>query len=449
MDMNENAAAMKAIEEEGGDDGPAASSSGLMGLFSPPSPKSTDDINGGDGDGGNDDVVGAAATTSSSGRTFNDSFQLTPSNSKDDDDGDSEGYRHEEKTPQRRSEELLERGRLFSHAEDDHATTSDADGPGSLSHFMGLFAPQAPAPVTPQSQLPPLSSSSSIPRPDPVSARQSTLPRSNRRRSSNTSEVTPLLEDEVVSNFDDSFRRQDHSREDSLSSWFGDMFSPTLSFEETPKTSIGGRKKIHDASNNGGGGLTVPLPNITATGRRQSHSRIPSALPAIDESFQSQQDETPGTSLRDGSTTKKGEGTSTTVTDKVKSIAKDWMSPNTYIGSFMFLFYHVVFCLAMGAAIRRPNRLEESILGVMTKTAALGIITSSAVYLLPLSNDLPGKVSIIILFFSNENTLFLCCHLFLLTNILELLNNLNDNIMQRCIQQLIYSLRRCWRGLQL
>ena len=410
MDTNENADAMKAIEEEGGDDGPPASSSALMGLFAPPIPKSTDEINAGDGDGGNDDVlIGAVPATSSSGRTFDDSFQLTPSNSKDDDDVDNEGHRHEEKTPQRRNEELLERGRLFSHAEDDHAATHDADGPGSLSHFMGLFAPKAPAPVTPQSQLPPLSSSSSIPRPNPVSARQSTLPRSNRR--SSNSEVTPLLEDEPVSNFDDSFRRQDHSRDDSLSSWFGDMFSPTLSFEETPKTSVGGRKKIHDTSNNGGGGLIVPLPNITATGRRQSHSRIPSALPAIDESFQSQQDEHPETSLQDGSTTNKGEETSTTVTDKVKSIAKDWMSPNTYIGSFMFLFYHVVFCLAMGAAIRRPNRLEESILGVMTKTAALGIITSSAVYLLPLSNDLPGKVQI-------YQIVVLFCHFSSPTNLL-------------------------------
>ena len=373
----------------------------LIGLFAPP-PTSLNDPNSSD----TCDVVGGGITMAPGAapvKTFNDSFVKT-----------NGGYhRHEDKEEEQETDEELRRNRIFSYADDDHAST--VDGPGSVSHFMGLFAPPPPpAPAHPpdarpsssSSRLPPLapSSSTSIPRPNSVSARQSTLPRSN-RRTTGSSEVTPLLEDEAVSNFDDSFRREDnHSRGDSFSSWLGDYFNPASVTEETPKTAIGGRKIYSSADNSGninvGGsnGFPPAVQPITATNsvRQASHSRIPS-MPAIDESYQLQQlkqqhqHASSYSSLPPKDGHGDGDGTTKLIKDKIKSIVSDWMSPYTYIGSFMFLFYHVVFCLAMGAAIRRPHRLDEPILGVMTKTAALGIITSSVIYLLPLGKELPGK----------------------------------------------------------
>ena len=53
--------------------------------------------------------------------------------------------------------------------------------------------------------------------------------------------------------------------------------------------------------------------------------------------------------------------------------------PSTVIGAFMFLLYHVVFCLTMGSTITRPHG-QSSMLGLMTKMAALGTIFGAPVY---------------------------------------------------------------------
>ena len=78
--------------------------------------------------------------------------------------------------------------------------------------------------------------------------------------------------------------------------------------------------------------------------------------------------------------------------DRTKSMCeeagRELMSPTTWIGSFMFVLYHVVFCLASGSAILRPYA-KNSILGLMTKMAALGIIFSGPVYLYNIGNDIP------------------------------------------------------------
>jgi len=64
-------------------------------------------------------------------------------------------------------------------------------------------------------------------------------------------------------------------------------------------------------------------------------------------------------------------------------------SPSTYIGAFMFVLYHVVFCLAAGSAILRPHA-KNSLLGLMTKMGALGVMFSSFVYLYSIGNDIPS-----------------------------------------------------------
>jgi hypothetical protein len=72
-----------------------------------------------------------------------------------------------------------------------------------------------------------------------------------------------------------------------------------------------------------------------------------------------------------------------------KKVVSSLRIPTTYIGSFVYLLYHVVFCLALGSAIMRPNS-SVSILGLMTKTAALGTLVASPVYWLSLSEEIPA-----------------------------------------------------------
>jgi hypothetical protein len=52
---------------------------------------------------------------------------------------------------------------------------------------------------------------------------------------------------------------------------------------------------------------------------------------------------------------------------------------STYIGSFMYLLFVVVFCLTIGASITRPHG-TASMLGLFTKMAAIGIVFGSPVY---------------------------------------------------------------------
>ena len=72
-----------------------------------------------------------------------------------------------------------------------------------------------------------------------------------------------------------------------------------------------------------------------------------------------------------------------------KEAGKEFLSPTTWIGSSMFVLYHVVFCLASGSAILRPHA-NNNILGLMTKMAALGIIFSGPVYMYNIGNDIPS-----------------------------------------------------------
>jgi hypothetical protein len=73
----------------------------------------------------------------------------------------------------------------------------------------------------------------------------------------------------------------------------------------------------------------------------------------------------------------------------IESIIRSLKLPTTYIGSFIYLLYHVVFCLALGSAIMRPNN-PVSMLGLMTKTAALGTLAASPVYWMRLNQDVPA-----------------------------------------------------------
>jgi hypothetical protein len=73
----------------------------------------------------------------------------------------------------------------------------------------------------------------------------------------------------------------------------------------------------------------------------------------------------------------------------VRSFAKNVLKPTTFAGAFMFLLYHVVFCLTMGSAIIRP-RSSRPILGIMAKMSATGIFFASPLYVYRLGLDIPA-----------------------------------------------------------
>jgi hypothetical protein len=243
-------------------------------------------------------------------------------------------------------------GELHSYDDMDRAQ-ADIDAPaGSVSYMMGLFAPPG---TTPNETVFSIPEDSPVIRPNPNlerpgMERQATAPRSNRFSSRGESEKTPLLDFDSDS--------ASHSRDSSLNG----LFSPVKATDITPKANAdpANRKKVF--MENG----------------RAAHNRLPSvAMPAIQESSQDH----------------KPPSASALLIQKMsrfcKTAAIEAVKPTTCIGSFMYLLYHVVFCLALGSAIHRPNN-PTSILGLMTKTAALGTITSTSVYWVALNSEIPA-----------------------------------------------------------
>lgn len=69
----------------------------------------------------------------------------------------------------------------------------------------------------------------------------------------------------------------------------------------------------------------------------------------------------------------------------VIGFSNEHLTTSTFLGGFIFLLYHIVFCLAMGSTISRGN------LGVMTKMAASGVIFVSPIYIHFLGNEIPAQ----------------------------------------------------------
>jgi hypothetical protein len=73
------------------------------------------------------------------------------------------------------------------------------------------------------------------------------------------------------------------------------------------------------------------------------------------------------------------------------ALATLW-EPTTFAGAFMFLLYHVVFCLAFGSALQRPHATSGTGgLGVMAKFTAVGIFGGAGfLYIYRLNADIPA-----------------------------------------------------------
>jgi hypothetical protein len=186
---------------------------------------------------------------------------------------------------------------------------------------MNLFAPTS-------NSKPTTMPSSSLSR--PIFDRQSTAPRSN-TSSQQSLENTPLIEPSISPRYS---LESASSGSDTLYASFSD---------ETQR-----RNKE----------------SPSAEGTRAMHTRMPSAaMPPIRE--------TENQSL---------EGTANRRSRRFfAGLISEATKTSTIIGSFMYLLYHIVFCLALASAIIRPNN-PTSILGLMTKTAALGTIAASPAY---------------------------------------------------------------------
>jgi hypothetical protein len=276
---------------------------------------------------------------------------------------------------------------------------------GSVSHFMGLFAPpinstskqgtselatnsddnfetneQAASAQSEEEETPhkvrerifdlfdPPSPSTAVVRPE--MERQSTAPRSNKSSSWNNhndnGERTRLLPEQPLPSPKSPW--QSSSSTHSYNSSSGMMMND----EETPKSSHLGRKKF-------------------SASELMMHGRMPSvSLAAIDEARLLDKD-------NNNSNISTSHVILVTLKQWVRLVAGECLKPATYIGAFMFLLYHVVFCLAIGSAIIRPGN-PTSILGIMTKTAALGIICGAWGFWLSLGKDIPALYPTVDLF---------------------------------------------------
>eukprot|EP00980_Cylindrotheca_fusiformis_P023039 scaffold10069_cov69-Cylindrotheca_fusiformis.AAC.8 len=82
----------------------------------------------------------------------------------------------------------------------------------------------------------------------------------------------------------------------------------------------------------------------------------------------------------------------------LKEMADATLQPTTFAGAFMFLLYHVVFCLANGSAMTRPHSPNKPILGIMAKLSTVGIMMSGPFYIIRLGSIIPAVYPSIDLF---------------------------------------------------
>lgn len=237
-----------------------------------------------------------------------------------------------------------------------------SEGAGSLSHLYSLFH-QEVASQQQEQQLPQQPARTEEP--------EASLLRKNMKKGSNTTssvtERTSLLPSSV-------FKNNADNRDESLyvavrtstlasasynSSSLSDLFQSPSS-QKTIQTEPGGHKFS----------VALPIAGITQENRNSIYS--------IHE--QPIHKETP---------TKNKKTTKQNFEQVCKEAAKETAAPATYIGGLMFVLYHLVFCLTSGSAIQRPHA-KNSMLGLMTKMGALGIMFAAPVYLHNIGNDIPS-----------------------------------------------------------
>lgn len=272
---------------------------------------------------------------------------------------------------------------------------------GSISHMMAMFA---------QPFAPPL--------PDAATTMTTTTTTTTAFPASNSSthshETTPLLS---------SYATQASTTTTTLiptttgAGWVS-------STEITPKTTTS-RKQMPSVPSSAG--------LVTNSGKHVRHpsNATTSSMPPIEESSSTIPYSNNNNNNRNQQ--KKQTTTTTTTTTATSSGWKRWLlifwnhryclwQASTYTGSFVFLLYHVVFCLALGSALPISS-LKSGMLGLMTKTSALGILVGGISYWwwLP-AHELPALYPTVDLFPAP-----LLAHLAVIVESQLAFNNSNDN----------------------
>lgn len=83
--------------------------------------------------------------------------------------------------------------------------------------------------------------------------------------------------------------------------------------------------------------------------------------------------------------------------NRIKNFRRTHLTLSTFVGACVFVLYHIVFCLVMGAIIHRPHATTR-LVGVMAKSAAMGVIIGAPIYIISLSKDVPALYPSIDLF---------------------------------------------------
>lgn len=287
--------------------------------------------------------------------------------------------------------------------QDDDFEFPDSNGSnGSLSHMMRLFAPPQAASVPSSANTAKLPSPTRPPisRPQTISDRQSTERRSNRSQTTlfvpslANSENAPLLDSSFATPGTSGATSGWHTPQSSFdatsipSSWRENLFAspttPLITNQEvvsSASATLLAPHQLHLPPTNHARKPSVALPAIL--------ERVPQTHLPIDQPPRDDGD------IDDGNADMNKQTMLSNLTAlsirSSKSTIQSLRLPTTYIGSFMYLLYHVVFCLALGSAITRPHSpTDTSILGIMTKTAALGTIAASSVYWFSLSSEVPA-----------------------------------------------------------
>jgi len=171
-----------------------------------------------------------------------------------------------------------------------------------------------------------------------------------------------------------------HNREEETP--FGDLFPSSSSHER--KGSLGFSLDF-SLEHMFASSATEPTPktsgkkSYSATNHARTHTSMSDLMPAIDESQ--------GSTFVEESLLK----------IRIKEFASKHLKATTLVGSFMFLLYHVVFCLAMGSSIIRKHS-ETPILGLMAKMSACGVIFSAPLLIYRLGNEVPALYPTVDLF---------------------------------------------------
>lgn len=241
---------------------------------------------------------------------------------------------------------------------------------------MGLFAPPSPEPTSSEGDTPRSGTAETLRHTNSETGSSSHLERLF---------AAHLARDEVENNEQTPLLSEATPASAALSSF---LDSPPASYP--PHNEL----QVHNNSNNNNNNNKTPKIGSAFGRKTAERPSLKVDLPSIREIPVKLPDDTPRTSRRPLLNV---EALVHRAKSTMRYAARETTKSTTWIGAFMFLLYQIVFCLTMGSAITRPHS-STSLLGLMTKMAALGIMLGAPVFWLTLADDMPALYPTVDLF---------------------------------------------------